>query len=188
MLKLFYFLMVMPILVCSQVSTIESFFSLANNIIIYKDNQIIELNKEEKNQFEDLFFVAFENAQQSPAFCVCMKENVQEEIKQGYWVKFVYADKQIRNEMPYDELLIHIEKNISGVNVLRGNDGIFEGRCYYFDLENNLDDVYEFIENLSPNSLTNIEVELESQEINTTFLEKDEDSENDDDTEEHNHK
>lgn len=180
MYNFLYFLMIIPILLCSQITTLEIFFEQKSDIIIYKDSQIIELNIEQKQEFEDLFNNAFENAKQMPAYAVCLNEMVKEEIKHGYWVKFIYSETQIKNEMPFDELLIHIEQDSSGVNILRGNNGIFEGRCYYFDLENNLNDVYEFINQLKPDTSKEIELELENQETSDVFLEKDEELENKD--------
>lgn len=184
MLKLFYFLMILPIMFCSQVTTIENIFTQESNVVIYKDNQVVELTVEEKSALEDLFLNVFENAIQSPSFAVCINEMVQKDIQQGYWIKFVYEDTQIKDEMPYDELLIHIEKDNSNVNIMRGNDGIFEGRCFHYDLENNMNKIYNFIENLKQNSLEEIEIELESQENSPTFIEKEEKSDKDDDIEE----
>ena len=186
MTKLFYFFMIFPILFCSQISTIDTFLSGSSEIVIYKDSQIVKLSTDEQTEIKNLLIIAFGNAVQMPAYSVCIDEFVKEEINEGYWLKIIYNDTQIKDEMHYDELLIHIENNLKGVNILRGNDGKFEGRCYYFILENNLNDVYQYIDTLSQSNIKKVEIELESQETGFNFLEKDEEKEKKDDNNESN--
>ena len=81
--------------------------------------------------------------------------------------------------MPFDELIINITKDSSGLNIYRGNDGVFEGRCFYLDLKGNLNDLYDFIEGLSPANLA--EVELENQEPEKTSLVDDKNDNEDED-------
>ena len=67
-------------------------------------------------------------------------------MKQGVWLKLIYDKTFVHNEMPFDSLLIQIEKDWTGFNIYRGNNGIYEGRCFYIDLvNNNMKNLYECI-------------------------------------------
>ena len=94
-------------------------------------------------------------------------------MKNGYWVKFIFNKTMVRSDMPFDELLLHVTKDAYGINIVRGNDGVYQGRCYYLDLENSLNDLYDFIDGLSQKGET--KVELESQEIEPTMVVSEED-------------
>lgn len=128
------------------------------------------MTQSDLDDFEKIFCDAIEEARQVPALGVAIDNLVKEDMKEGIWIKFIFEKTFIKSEMPFDELLINVQKNSSGFNIIRGNNGIYDGRCYYLELNSNLDKLYEFIENLSLTENIDSEIELEVQEIKETSL------------------
>lgn len=164
MLRFLYLFMILPILFCSQANLTVDLFNEVKDIEYYKDGQIIELSEEEQARFEELFCEALSDAQQAPAYGVSLHENVVEQMKEGIWIKFIFEETLVKSDMTFDELLINVQKDCYGINIIRGNNGKYEGRCYYLNLKNSLDNVYDFIDNVYCKN-TMMEVELESQNI-----------------------
>ena len=69
-----------------------------------------------------------------PAFGVSIDAYTQEALSRGTWLKFNYLQTQTVEDMPFDTLLIELKPDDHGFTIIRGNDGKYEGRCYYVDL------------------------------------------------------
>ena len=179
MFKVFYLFMILPILFCSQADVMVDLFSEASMVEIYRDGQILELSQEEQTKFEELFCSSLEGAVQMPAYGVSLDQLTKEDMKNGIWVKFIFERTQVKSEMPFDELLIKITTEEYGLNIIRGNSGIYEGRCYYLNLKGNLNDLYNFLSEIQGKGEMDIEVELESQEIKPTMIVEENEEEND---------
>lgn len=81
-----------------------------------------------------------------PAFGVSINSETQKEIKKGVWLKLIFNQTKWVNGMNFDELLIQVEPTFSGFNVIRGNNNVYDGRCYYIDLvDNTMDNLYQCI-------------------------------------------
>ena len=81
-----------------------------------------------------------------PAFGISIHVETLKAIQKGVWLKLQYNGTQVVDEMPFDELLIEVNPEFSGFNIIRGNRGIYEGRCYYIDLiDKNMKTLYDFI-------------------------------------------
>lgn len=183
--RLLAFLLIVPILLCSQANVMVDLFSEASMVEIYKDGEVYLLNQEQQKEFDEIFCEIMEGAIQKPAFAVSLDDLTKEEMKSGFWVKFIFDNTMFKSEMPFDELLFNVTENAHGVNIIRGNDGIYQGRCYYLDLEGTMNMLYDFISQLSMNEQEDIEIELESQEIQPTIIVS-EDKENDNNSEKDN--
>ncbi len=170
MFKLFSILMILPVLLCSHLTTKQELFNEVQSIEIYNNGQQVKMTQSDLDDFEKIFCDAIEEARQVPALGVAIDNLVKEDMKEGIWIKFIFEKTFIKSEMPFDELLINVQKNSSGFNIIRGNNGIYDGRCYYLELNSNLDKLYEFIENLSLTENIDSEIELEVQEIKETSL------------------
>ena len=180
--RLLAFLLIVPILLCSQANVMVDLFSEASMVEIYKDGEVYLLNQEQQKEFDEIFCEIMEGAIQKPAFAVSLNDLTKEEMKSGFWVKFIFNNTMFKSEMPFDELLFNVTENAHGVNIIRGNDGIYQGRCYYLDLEGTMNMLYDFISQLSMNEQEDIGIELESQEIQPTIIVS-EDKENDNNSE-----
>ena len=183
--RLLAFLLIVPILLCSQANIMVDLFSEASMVEIYKDGEVYLLNQEQQKEFDEIFCEIMEGAIQKPAFAVSLDDLTKEEMKSGFWVKFIFDNTMFKSEMPFDELLFNVTENAHGVNIIRGNDGIYQGRCYYLDLEGTMNMLYGFISQLSMDEQEDIEIELESQEIQPTIIVS-EDKENDNNSEKDN--
>ncbi len=158
----FSLFLILPILFCFEANIMLDWFSEAKMINFYKDGQQIELVSPQIEEIDNLFNEAIEEAICMPAFGVSIDSHTKEEMKSGLWIEFVFSSRQIRNDMPFDSLLIKIEKDCHGVNLIRGIEGVYEGRCFYFDLgEKNFDKLYEYLNSISEEE---VEIELEKQE------------------------
>ena len=158
----FSLFLILPILFCFEANIMLDWFSEAEMINFYKNGQQIELSANQIEEIDVLFNEAIEDAICMPAFGVSIDNLTKQEMKSGLWLEFMFYSRQIRNEMPFDSILIKIEKNHHGINLIRGIEGIYEGRCFYFDLgEKNLDKLYEYLSSLTEEE---IEIELEKQE------------------------
>lgn len=82
-----------------------------------------------------------------PAFGVSIHIETLKAIQTGTWLKLQYNGTQVVDDMNFDELLIEVNPDFGGFNIIRGNRGVFEGRCYYIDLLNNsMRPLYDFID------------------------------------------
>lgn len=170
MYKLLYFLMIFPVLFCFHANVLPDLFDQVKAVEIYNNGELVNLSSDEFDKFENLFSDALENSRQTPAYGVSIHDLTIKEMKSGIWLRFKFEQTIYKSQMPFDELLMKIDKNSYGVNIIRGNNGRYEGRCYYLELENNFDNLYDFITTISIEKEDNVEVELESQEIQTVEI------------------
>lgn len=145
--KMLFFFMILPVMLFSEVTSLPSVFEEANMIKIYNDGQEIVMTEEKLDEFSKLFMEAVKDARQMPAFGVAIHKLTVEEMKSGIWVKFVYNNEMQASGMPFDELVIALQPNMYGFNVIRGFRGKYNGRCFYLDLDGTLDEPYNFIVN-----------------------------------------
>lgn len=90
-----------------------------------------------------------QNSHTMPAFGVSIHTETIKAINSGVWLKLQYNGTQIVDDMPFDELLIEINPEYNGFNIIRGERGIYQGRCYYIDLvTNDMDKLFKYLESL----------------------------------------
>ena len=81
-------------------------------------------------EFKQLIYGSYE----MPALGVSVDEWTREEMKSGVWLEFEFASVAYNNELPFDALLIKVEEESGGFNVIRRYEGKYEGRCFYISL------------------------------------------------------
>ena len=86
-----------------------------------------------------------EYAHDMPAFGVSLDDLTKEEMKTGLWVELEFDKTYSFNEMPFDALLIKVEKDIYGFNLIRRNNGKYDGRCFYLSLHESMNDLFNLI-------------------------------------------
>ena len=84
-----------------------------------------------------------------PAFGVSIDELTREDMKNGLWIELCFDGVQSFEAMDFEGLLIKVEKDFHGFNLIRRNNGKYDGRCFYLSLQNSMDKLYEEIEGLS---------------------------------------
>ncbi len=180
-MKFLFALMAIPVFLCAQAGILPDVFGEAEMVKVYNNGQEIVMSEEAQEKFDELFIESISGSRQMPAFAVAIHKLTMEDFKQGYWVKFDYGKKMNASGMPFDQLLIHVQKDVSGINVIRGNNGKFDGRCYYLDLEENLDKIYDFLVNIEALPSGEIKFEVEkSEEPEVEIVEEEEDDDDED--------
>lgn len=124
----------------------------AESINVYNDGNIISFMEKEKTfdvlveGWQDLL----DNSHEMPAFGVSLNRRTTEEMKKGLWIEFVFEKQIFYNEMPFEKLLVKVEKLWQGFNIIRYNaSGGYDGRCYYVDLVGkNMSVFYDILINL----------------------------------------
>lgn len=168
MQKFLFLFVIFPILFCFSTAGVVDLFCGATMIDFYKDGQQVLLSQKEQNQIDNLFSEAIEDSFSMPAFAVSLDNLTKEEMKSGLWLEFVFDKTMSINEMPFDSLLVNVNKDQYGINLIRGNDCIYEGRCFYLDLRGkNLDELYDYLSNISSNEEN---FEIENQQIEKTEI------------------
>ena len=93
------------------------------------------------NQFMDMI----KDSHQMPAFGVSLDNETKSAIKNGLWIKFCFDFIGYNSQMPFEELLINVNKDFSGFNIIRGNNGLYEGRCFYINLVGDMNNLYDYL-------------------------------------------
>lgn len=73
-----------------------------------------------------------EGGWEMPGYGVSIDRLTREEMKKGMWLRLVYDERQTRNEMPFDSLLIRVKSEYCGYDLIREVDGKYQGRVFYF--------------------------------------------------------
>ena len=85
------------------------------------------------------------NANEMPAFGVSIDDLTREDMRCGVWLELVFDVPCKYEGMDFDALLIKVEKNNYGFNLIRKNNGKYDGRCFYLSLDGSMDDLYDMI-------------------------------------------
>lgn len=91
-----------------------------------------------------------DGAHDMPAYGVSFDNLTREELKSGLWVEFDFGETMECNGMPFEKLLIKVEKDYYGFNLIRYNTNYgYDGRCFYLDLNGkNMGNFYDLLLNL----------------------------------------
>ena len=133
-----------------QELTINNFFEKEKSITIFKNgkSRIFKENEKEFKNIIQQFTEQTQNSVEMPAYAVSLHNETIKAINDGLWIQFNFEQEKTHREMPFDALLININKDYCGVNVIRHYNSKYEGRCFYLNLDNNLNDFYDFLDEL----------------------------------------
>ncbi len=115
-----------------------------DSIVIYSEDIITEINKEDSlySNIANSIITMCDGAREMPAFGVSLDRDTREALETGLWLELVYNTTQEYNEMPFDTLLIKVEKDYSGFNIIRKHKGKYDGRCFYLSLDGDMGVLY----------------------------------------------
>ena len=100
--------------------------------------------------FEDIIseiLDIFEESREMPSLGVSLDDLTREEMKKGIWIQLDFEDEIVYSNMSFDSLLLKLEYNSYGLSIIRKYQGLYDGRCYYFDLSGNYNQLIEMIIN-----------------------------------------
>ncbi len=141
-------------------------------IEIYISGKKTQYTNYQMNKIQDLFFYVIIEARSMPALSVAIDDIVKKDINRGVWMSIKYPKQQIVNEMPFDELLIKIDKNYLGFNIIRGNKGVYDGRCFYLDNDIELESLYTYILTANRKNKNNVDLKEPDDVKLENFLER----------------
>lgn len=132
-------------------------FDISSKLIIRINNQQTFLNKGD-DKFESIINSlknTTKHSHEMPAFGVSIDDETRKEIVKGVWIELIFDGTYDYNEMPFESLLIKVDKDDYGFNLIRKNNGKYEGRCFYISLNNSMRQLYETIAKIF-NNVNNI--------------------------------
>lgn len=91
-----------------------------------------------------------EGGWEMPGYGVSIDRLTREEMKKGMWLRLVYDERQTRNEMPFDSLLIRVKGEYCGYDLIREADVKYQGRVFYFNLKEgkNMQELFSLMQEL----------------------------------------
>lgn len=157
MMKFLFFFMGVSMMIMSFYEAIDVLPYVTNyNLMI--DGNVIELSETEVQGLQEQVVSLFEGSHTMPAFGVVFNDMYQKDVKNGYFVSLKFDSPIQINNLPFDELVFKVDKDFHGFNLMRGENGIFQGRCIYIDLQDKtMANLFEYIENLD--SVKNISLD-----------------------------
>ena len=131
---------------------LNDIIATSQSIIVYNNNVITVYRPEETpyNKIVEGWKALCENSHEMPAFGVSLNNETLEAIGSGLWVEFVFDKQYSHNSMTFEKLLVKVEKEWHGFNIVRYNaQGGYYGRCYFFDLlSKDMSQFYDVLVNL----------------------------------------
>ena len=113
-------------------------FDNSSSIILYSEGASHKFHRgeEEYSRILQSWDELICDAIPMPAYGVSIDKLTREEMKSGKWVEFVFDGRCEFNEMPFEKLLVKVEDEYCGFNLIRylPEDGYF-GRCFYMQLD-----------------------------------------------------
>jgi len=127
---------------------IYNYFNVCDNISVVYGNNLYSLSQDNVLNIQNLLFYLCNNSHEMPAIGVSIHNETIKAMRTGMWLKLKYNTTLSHNGMSFDELIININSNDYGFNIIRGNNGVYDGRCYYVSLEKNIVELYNTLLNM----------------------------------------
>lgn len=125
--------------------------NFANSITIYDSGKCIEIKPSNddfitiKQSYKDMLKSYYE----MPAFSVSFHNEIVTALNSGIWLEINFSQIFTHNELPFERLLIKVEKESCGFNLIRFNENKYDGRCFYINLINStMENLYNTIFNI----------------------------------------
>lgn len=133
--------------------TIMEYYPEATSIVLFNDGSKTIFNKgdDKYEMLIDSLLKISKDAHDMPAFGVSLDEETRKALSKGFWIELVFDGEHEFNEMPFESLLIGVEPEFSGFNLIRKVNGKYDGRCFYLQLMETMQPLYEEILEISKN-------------------------------------
>lgn len=152
--------MILKLILCCYTALFGGFMNCENLTDCFKNATSINyVTQGETHEFQkgddkfEMILSAFEKTIEGgrpmPAFAVSIDEHTRKDMQSGTWLEFEFETTMEHNEMPFDALLVKVQSDYRGINIIRKYNGKYEGRCFYLDLESDMNDLFETLKNLS---------------------------------------
>ena len=131
--------------------SITKYFNNAKSITVTKNDEKFCYTKGD-DKFEELLSALHgvtKNSRDMPAYGVSIDSDTKSALQKGTWIELQFNTTETFNEMPFDALLIEVNENYEGINIIRKNNKTYNGRCFYLNLEGNMKKLSDIIKNIS---------------------------------------
>ena len=122
-------------------------FNIGESITItYNGNEYsYAKNSDEYKEIYSAIIDFVKESHEMPALGVSLDKETKEAKKHNLWLELHFAKTMKYLDMPFDSLLIEVNKDYAGCNIIRGNNGVYEGRCYYLNTNCTMENLYNTI-------------------------------------------
>lgn len=116
-------------------------------VVVYHHGETISSPKDDAvyNNLFETFKTMIKDSRSMPAFGVSLDHETRNAMKDGTWIEFVFDSTQSHNDMPFDALLINVVPDHTGFNIVRKYQNKYDGRCFYLDIQGNMNPLYDEI-------------------------------------------
>lgn len=150
MWKFLFFFMGVPMILMSFFEAVDV-LPYVQQVSLMVDGKEIVLTQEEQTKLQEQVNLMFENSRTMPAFGVMTEDMFKEHIQSGVFVSMKFAQVLEVNGLPFDELVFKVNPTAQGVDLIRGEKGVFQGRCIHLDLNENMQNMHNVIEEINSN-------------------------------------
>ena len=115
-------------------------FDKAERIKVFSEGEATTYNcgTDEYKGITECWYEMIANAYEMPAFGVSLNNETVKALKSGRWIEFDFGKRLEINGMPFEKLLIQVESNYKGFNLIRyTKERGYDGRCFYLNLVDN---------------------------------------------------
>lgn len=130
---------------------IQDCFKDSTSIELIIDNQKSNFSKTDENykQILSTFETMINSSHQAPAFGVSLDNLTRKEMENGVWLEFNFDSTCLNSEMPFDSLLINVQSDFNGFNIIRKYQNKYDGRCFYLNLiDSDMSSLYNLLVSL----------------------------------------
>lgn len=127
---------------------IQTSFNDSYQIELIKDNKSYYFQKDNDIYYKILskFNEMIVGSHQMPSLGVSLDYETRKAKEKGIWLEFSFDNVGYNSDMPFEALLIEVNKGYYGFNVIRKHNGKYEGRTYYITLiDTNMNKLYEYL-------------------------------------------
>ena len=126
---------------------INDYFDKSTSVITYVDG-ISREYENDSQEYKDILSTLntlCENSRDLPALGVSLHNETKEALSKNVWIELIYNNTIYHNEMSFDSLLINIQPNYMGFDLIRGLNGKYEGRCFHLSINGYITPLYDLI-------------------------------------------
>ena len=129
---------------------INTVFDDCSSIKLYNDGKVktFEKGSLEFEKIIQLWQITVNSGYEMPAFGVSIHELTMQSLQSGTHIEFVFDEVNYHNDMPFDSLLLSLQPNQYGYQLIRHYDDKYQGRCLYVNTTEINNDLYDYIESI----------------------------------------
>lgn len=132
-------------------NTITDYFHLSTSINLFVDGnkQTFVKGDDKYELLLSALLAVTKDALDMPAYAVAENNGTVAQKNKGTWIELDFLTTYEFNELPFDALLIEVNNTFSGFNLIRKQNGKYDGRCFYLRLQGNMQALSDVVKSFS---------------------------------------